>query len=99
MTRVFKYGGIAIACTAIVVLSSLTLFLCSAWLLRSAPLVHTMALTALSLCGSGVAALMEHPAFPRSAPGISKLPRMSVGGLKGEQRTARNIDHAFLDLP
>ena len=57
--RVLKYGGIAIACAAIVVLSSLTLFLCSIWLLRSAPLVHTMALTALSLCGSGVTALME----------------------------------------
>jgi hypothetical protein len=35
------------------------LFLCSTWLVMSAPLVQTMALTALSMCGSGFAALME----------------------------------------
>jgi hypothetical protein len=63
--RVLKYGGIAIACAAIVVLTSFTLFLCSTWMLGSAPLVHTMVLTALSLCGSGVTALMEFSDRPR----------------------------------
>jgi len=72
--RVLKYGGIAIACTAIVVLSSLTLFLCSAWLLRSAPLVHTMALSALSLCGSGVTALMEFSDRHRQRDSVLKKP-------------------------
>jgi hypothetical protein len=53
--RVFKYGVIGVACVA---LSSLVLFTCSTWLLRSAPFVQAMALAALSLCGSGVVALI-----------------------------------------
>jgi hypothetical protein len=57
--RVLKYGGMAVAGALIVALSSLMLFLCSTWLAMSAPLVQTMALTALSVCGSGFAALME----------------------------------------
>jgi hypothetical protein len=55
-----KYGGIAIACGAIAVLSSLLLFLCNTGFV-DAPFARTMALTALSLCGSGVAALIEYP--------------------------------------
>jgi hypothetical protein len=55
-----KYGGIAIACGVIAVLSSLLLFLWSTWFV-DAPPARTMALTALSLCGSGVAALIEFP--------------------------------------
>jgi hypothetical protein len=48
-----------VACAAIVVLASLTLFLCGAWLLESAPSEQGAALTALSLCGSAIAALVE----------------------------------------
>jgi hypothetical protein len=57
--RVLKYGGIAVAGALIVVLVSLTQFVFSTWLLMSPPLVHTVVLTALSMCGSGFAALME----------------------------------------
>jgi hypothetical protein len=57
--RVLKYGGMAVAGAVIVALSSLMLFVCSTWLLMSSPLVQTMALAALSMCGSGFAALME----------------------------------------
>jgi hypothetical protein len=57
--RVLKYDGMAVTCAVIVALSSLVLFLCGTWLLRSAPLVQKMALSALSLCGSGITALME----------------------------------------
>jgi hypothetical protein len=56
---VLKYGRIALAGALIVVLSSLTQFVCSTWLLMSEPLIQTMVLTALSMCGSGFAALME----------------------------------------
>lgn len=56
--RELKHGGIAVACGVIVVLSFLMLFLCSAWLLWSVPVAQMLALTALSACGSGVAALM-----------------------------------------
>jgi hypothetical protein len=56
--RVFKYGGIAVARVLVAVLSSLVLFLCSTWLLMSEPLERVMALTALSMCGSGFAALI-----------------------------------------
>jgi hypothetical protein len=59
--RKLRFGGKAVACTVIVVLSSLVLCLCTIWLSSSTPLVHTMALTGLSLCGSGFAALMELP--------------------------------------
>jgi hypothetical protein len=57
--KVLQYGGIVVACALIVVLSCLMFFLCSAWLFSSAPLVQTMALATLSMCGSGFAALME----------------------------------------
>jgi hypothetical protein len=57
--RVLKYDRIAVTCALIVALSSLALFLCGTWLSHSAPLVQKMALTALSLCGSGITALME----------------------------------------
>jgi hypothetical protein len=56
--RVSKYDRIAVAC-AVMALSSLALFLCGTWLSHSAPLAQKMALTALSLCGSGITALME----------------------------------------
>jgi hypothetical protein len=56
--KVLKYGGIAVACCVIAALSSLIPFLCSAWFV-DARLAPTMALTALSLCGSGIAALLE----------------------------------------
>jgi hypothetical protein len=69
--RVLKYGGIAGAGALIVLLSSLTQFVCSSWLSMSAPLVQTMVLTALSMCGSGFAALMvlsdRHQRAARSA--------------------------------
>jgi hypothetical protein len=57
--RLLKYGGIAVACAAIAVLSSLLLFLCSTWLLMSTPFAQSMALCALSMCGSGFIAFME----------------------------------------
>lgn len=59
MMRLLKYGGIAVAYAAIAALSSLMLFLCSTWLLMSTPLAQSMALAALSMCGSGFIALME----------------------------------------
>jgi hypothetical protein len=76
--RVLKCGGIAVACAAIVVLSSFTLSLCSAWLLRSVPLAHTVALTALSLCGSGVSALMEFSDRHRQRNSMVKKPSLRV---------------------
>jgi hypothetical protein len=57
--RLLKFGAIAVACAAIAVLSSLALFLCSTWLLMSTPVAQSMALGALSMCGSGFIALME----------------------------------------
>jgi hypothetical protein len=57
--KALKQGGMAVACAASVVLSSLTLFLCSAWLLSSVSLVQSLTLTAMSVCGSGVVALIE----------------------------------------
>ena len=59
MMRLLKYFGIAVASAAIAMLSSLVLFLCSTWLLMSTPLAQSMALGALSMCGSGFIALME----------------------------------------
>ena len=59
MTVTSKHGGLAIACTASVVLSALTLFLCSAWLLGSASLVQSPALIAASVLVSGIIALTE----------------------------------------
>lgn len=57
--RILKQGEMAVACAASVALASLTLFLCSAWLLSGASLVQSLALTAMSVLGSGVIALME----------------------------------------
>jgi hypothetical protein len=57
--RVLKYDRMAVSCALTVALSSLALFLCGTWLLQSAPLAQKMALTALSLCGSAITALME----------------------------------------
>jgi hypothetical protein len=54
-----KYVEIAVACAMSIVLPSFTLCFCSARLLHSAPLVQLLGLTALSVCGSGVIALME----------------------------------------
>jgi hypothetical protein len=57
--RVLMCGAIVVACATSVVLLSFALFLSGAWLLNSAPPVQTLALTGLSVCGSGVIALME----------------------------------------
>ena len=67
MMKLLKYGGIAVASAAIVALSSLMLFLCSTWLLMSTPFAQSMALCALSMCGSGFIALMaiSGPSQPR----------------------------------
>ena len=67
MRRLLKYDGRAFGCAAIVVLASLMPFLCRIWLFSSAPLVQTIALTALSACASGVIALME-PIIGRTTP-------------------------------
>jgi len=57
--RVLKYGLIAVVCVASVALLSLTLFLCSASLLSSALPLQLLALTAMSISGSSVIAIME----------------------------------------
>jgi len=54
-----KHGEMAVACAASVALASLALFVCSVWLLSSASLIESLALTAMSVWGSGVIALME----------------------------------------
>jgi hypothetical protein len=59
VVKVLQYSGIIVANVLIVVLSSLMLIFCSAWMLGSAPLAQTMVLIALSMCGSGFAALRE----------------------------------------
>jgi hypothetical protein len=60
MMRLLKYDGIAVACAAIALLSSLMLFLCSTWLLMmGTPLARSIALGVLSMCGSGFIACME----------------------------------------
>ena len=53
--RVLNYAAVGVACAASVAISSLVLFLCSAWLLSSA----SLALTAMSALGSGLIAIME----------------------------------------
>ena len=53
--RVLKHAAVAVACAASVAISSLVLFLCSAWLLGNASLT----LAALSALGTGLIALME----------------------------------------
>jgi hypothetical protein len=60
-----KYGGMAAACVAIAALSTLMLFLCSTWLSMSTPLAQSIALGALSMCGSGFIALIR--TVPREA--------------------------------
>ncbi len=57
--RVSRHDGMAVACAASVALSSLMFFLCGAWLLSSAALVQSLALTAMSVLASGVIALMD----------------------------------------
>jgi hypothetical protein len=57
--KVLKHSAITVACAASVALSSLMLFLCSAWLLNSASLVQSLALIGMSALGSGLIALME----------------------------------------
>lgn len=57
--RELKHGTMAVACAASVALASLALVLCSAWVLRSASLVQSLALTAMSVLGSAVIALVE----------------------------------------
>jgi hypothetical protein len=47
----------AVACAAGVAVSVFLLFLCSAWLLRSASLPESLALTVMSVFGSAVIAL------------------------------------------
>jgi hypothetical protein len=49
----------AVACAAGVTVSVLTLFLCSAWLLRSVSLLQFAALIVMSVFGSAVTALVE----------------------------------------
>ena len=48
MMKLLKYCEITVACAAIAVLSSLTLFLCSTWLLMSTPLARSIALGVLA---------------------------------------------------
>jgi hypothetical protein len=57
--RVLKHGLMAIVCAASVALLSVTLFLCSAWLLSSALPLQLLALTAMSISGSGVIACLN----------------------------------------
>jgi hypothetical protein len=57
--RALKHDGIAVACAASVALSVVTLLLCSAWLLSGASLVPSLALTAMSVLGSGIIASIE----------------------------------------
>jgi hypothetical protein len=57
--KVLNYGVMAAACAVSVTLSVLALFLYCAWLLSGASLVQSMALTALSVSGSGLIALIE----------------------------------------
>jgi hypothetical protein len=52
---VLKHAAVAVPCAVSVAISSLMLFLCSAWLLSSA----SLALAAMSALGSGLIALME----------------------------------------
>jgi hypothetical protein len=53
--RVLKHAAAAAPCAVSVAISSLMLFLCSAWSLSSA----SLALAAMSALGSGLIALME----------------------------------------
>jgi len=55
--KLLKHGGMVVVCTASVVLSVLTLFLCSAWLLSGASLVQSLPLIGMSVFGSAVVAI------------------------------------------
>jgi len=57
--RALKHDGIAVACAASVALSVVTLLLGSAWLLSGASLIPSLALTAMSVLGSGIVASIE----------------------------------------
>ena len=74
----------AVACAAGVTVSVLTLFLCSAWLLRGASLLQLPALIVMSVFGSAVIALME-----------CRLPPMARRATKlngGEHIAATSLD-------
>jgi hypothetical protein len=73
--RILKHIGMAVACATIVALSSLTLFLCSVWLLSSASLVQSLALTGMSVLGSGVIALAQYSS-PTGRLSERKISRM-----------------------
>ena len=60
---VLKHPAVAVACSASVTISSLVIFLGSAWLLSSA----SLALAAMSALGSGLIALMEFRSSSRAA--------------------------------
>lgn len=57
--RVLKHGLTAVVGAASVAILSLALFLCNAWLLSGALPLQLLALTAMSISGSSVIALME----------------------------------------
>jgi hypothetical protein len=60
--EVLKRAAVTVACTVSVAISSLMLFLCSAWLFPST----SVALVAMSALGSGLIALVEF----RSSSGV-----------------------------
>lgn len=57
--KAFKHDRIAIVFAASAALLSFTLFLCSAWLMSDALPLQLLALTIMSVSGSGLVALME----------------------------------------
>jgi len=65
--KALRHGGTAVACALSVALSSLMLFLCSAWLLSTSP-VQSLALTAMSVLGSGAIALVEFRSSSTTTP-------------------------------
>ena len=98
MTRVLSYGEKGFCCAAIVVLSSLVPVLCRTWLLSSAPLVQTMALTALSVCGSGVIALMEPFIRQNQQAAHHELPPLLFTGVQLSKRSrARDNENDMRD--
>ena len=69
--RVLEHAVVAAACGASAAISTLVLFLCSAWLLSSA----SLALVTMTALGSGLIALMEfkETSTPASPPGSAAL--------------------------
>jgi hypothetical protein len=57
--RALKHDRVAIVSAASAALLSLTLFLCSIWLMSNALPLQFLALTTMSVSGSGLVALME----------------------------------------